>query len=47
MNGAKGRIMRGKASSDLDVIKTDAENAAKDATPDAEGVLMHHFRLVS
>jgi hypothetical protein len=47
MNGAKGRIMRGKASSAIDVIKEAAETAASTDTLEAEEALMHHFRLVS
>lgn len=45
INGAKGRIMRGKASSDLAVITTAARTAATTDTPAAYANLMHHFRL--
>jgi hypothetical protein len=47
INGAKGRIMRGKHSSDLAVVRKDAKTAATTGTEHAYNTLMHHFRLAN
>lgn len=45
INEAKGKIMRSKASSDLDTIKKDAKAATTTDTKQAYDTLMRQFQL--